>query len=830
MRSLRLAFRVMFKSPFVTTIAILSLALGIGANAAIFSMFDQILLAALPAQDADRLMNLTAPGPKPGSQSCNQAGDCEAVFSYPMFRDLEASPGAFSGLAAHRMFGANIAYQGETLNGQAIVVSGSYFPVLGLRPAAGRLFGPADDETIGGHPVAVLSHAFWQGRLGGTPDVVGRPIVVNGVTLTVVGVAPDGFHGTTVGSRPLVYVPLTMRAALSPWFDGFENRRTYWAYVFGRLRPGATLEQASAAMNAVYVPLINDVEAPLQEGMSEQTMARFRARTVLLEEGHRGQSSVHGEARIPLLLLLGTAGIVLLIACANIANLLLARGAGRAMEMAVRLSLGATRRQVLGQLLTESLLLAALGGLASLIVAYWTLRGIAAMMPPFAAETFEFALSMPVVLCAAVLSIGTGILFGMFPALHSTRPDLVTTIRSGAGNLTATRGAARFRTALVTAQIALSMALLAMAGLFLKSLVNISRVDLGFEAADVFTFGVSPTLNGYEPARAQQLFLRIEEELAALPGVTGVTSAIVPLVGGDNWGTGVQVQGFESGPDVDTHSNYNEVGPAYFSTLQVPLLAGREFTEADNEAGTDVAIVNETFAAKFNLGGDVVGKFMSGGGDELNVQIVGLARNAAYSQVKDEVPPQFFTPWRQDENVGSMSFYVRTGLAPEQVMPAVAPLIAQLDPNLPVEDLKTLPTQVRENVFLDRLISTMSAVFAGLATLLAAVGLYGVLAYSVATRTREIGVRMSLGADSRAIRGMVLAQVLRMLLVGGLVGVFAAMALGRAAGSLLFGLDGTDPVVLAAASAVLSAFAMAAGYVPALRASRVEPVRALRYE
>ncbi|MBR9988602.1 MAG: ABC transporter permease, partial [Gemmatimonadetes bacterium] len=462
---------------------------------------------------------------------------------------------------------------------------------------------------------------------------------------------------------------------------------------------------------------------------------------------------------------------------------------------------------------------------------HWTLAGIGALLPPEAADTLLLRIDSTVIIFAAVLSISTGLLFGLFPALHSTRSDLVTTIRANAGNLTVTRGAARFRATLVTTQIALSMALLITAGLFLKSLTNVARVDLGLSVDNVITFRISPELNGYEPERAKQLFQRVEEELAALPGVTGVTSSLVPILSGSNWGSDVSVEGFERGPDIDANARFNMIGPAYFATLGVPILAGREFTASDNESGADVVVVNEAFVEKFNLGRDAVGRRMaSGGNDELNMEIVGLVKNAKYSQVKDDVPPLFFTPWRQVESVGGLAFYVRTGIDRNQIMRAVPPLVARLDPNLPVQDLKSMPQQVRENVFLDRMIGTMSAAFAGLATILAAIGLYGVLAYTVARRTREIGVRMALGADRGNVQLMILRQVGLMLLAGGIIGIAAAMALGRAAGSLLYGVDGGDPVIFAVAAVLLSLFALAAGYIPALRASRVDPLHALRHE
>ena len=832
MGTIKHAFRTLFKTPFVTAVAIISLALGIGANAAIFSLFEQMLLRPLPVRDPQQLVNLSAPGPKPGSQSCNQAGDCDVVFSYPMFRDLETKQTVFSGIAAHRLFGANLAYRNQTLNGEGVMVSGSYFPVLGLRPAAGRLLGPDDDKTVGAHFVTVLGHDYWQERLGGDPAVIGQTMIVNGQHMTIVGVAPEGFTGTTLGARPHVYVPITMRGLMDPGFRGFENRRSYWAYVFGRLKPGVSLDQAKVGLNAIYKPIINDVEAPLQTGMSDQTMARFKAREVVLEPGVRGQSSVHEEAGTPLKLLFAITGIVLLIACANIANLLLARGANRSMEMAVRLSLGARRWQIVRQLLVESVLLAILGGAMSLLVAKWTLGLMASIMPPDAANTIYTNLRPSVVAFAAVLSIGTGLIFGMFPALHSTRDDLISTMRANTGQLSGARSAARFRTSLVTAQIALSMALLVSAGLFIRSLMNVSRVDLGIRTEKVVTFGVSPQLNAYTPARSLQLFNRIEEELAAVPGVTGVTAALVPLMAGSNWGTDVRVEGFKSGPDIDSNSRYNEVGADYFKTLGIPLISGRDFTKADVAGAPKVAIVNEAFAKKFNLGRDAVGKRMSdGGGDEdLDVMIVGLARDAKYSEVKGDIPPVFFRPYRQDTTLGSITFYARTALEPEPLVRTATTVVSRLDPDLPLENLKTLPQQVRENIFLDRMISTLSAAFAALATLLAAVGLYGVLAYTVAQRTREIGVRMALGADTGRVRMMVLRQVGLMTLIGGVIGIAAALALGKFAASLLFGLEGHDPLVVIMAALTLTLVAFIAGYIPARRASKVNPMQALRYE
>jgi predicted permease len=831
MPNLKFALRTLFKTPFVTAVAILSLALGIGANAAIFSLFNQMLLRPLPVPEPGRLVNLSSPGPQPGSNSCGTAGDCDAVFSYPMFLDLQKQQTSFAGIAGHVLFGANIAARNQTSSGESVYVSGTYFPVLGLSPEIGRLLTPEDDRTIDEPHIAVLSDSFWQARFNRDPNVINERLLVNGVALTIVGVAPRGFAGTTLGAKPQLFVPVTMRGAIDR-FKGYDNRRSYWLYMFARLKPGESIEHARVALGGPYHTLLADVDAPLQKGMSEQTMVRFKAKPLLMEPGSRGQSSVSGQAKTPLTLLLAVTGFVLLIACANIANLLLARSAARAGEMAIRLSIGAARWQLVRQLLAESMLLALLGGAAGLLVAQWTLDLMVSLLSKEAADTIEVALNPTVLAFAASMTVGTGLLFGLFPALHSTRPDLISSLKGQAGQPSGARAAARFRTSLATAQIALSMALLVAAGLFTRSLMNVSRVNLGLNADNVVMFRVSPENNGYTADRSKQFFEHLEDDLAAIPGAKGVTTGRVALLSGNNWGNSVAVQGFKAGPDTDVNSRFNEVGPDYFHTLGIPILSGREFTRADAASSSQVVVVNEAFAKKFNLGRDAVGKHMNnkGGDSPLTMEIVGLVQNAKYSDVKKEIPPVFFMPYRQDKDIGSITFYVRSGIDPEAMVANIPAVVRKLDPNLPVEDLRTLPQQVRENVFLDRFISVLSAAFACLATLLASVGLYGVLAYTVSQRTREIGLRMALGAPPSRVRAMVMRQVGMMTLIGGAVGLVAAIAIGRLAQSLLFELTGSDPLVLVGAAVSLTIVALAAGFIPALRASQVDPMSALRYE
>lgn len=833
---LKLALRSLLRTPVLTLVAVVSLALGIGANSAIFSLFDQLLLDPLPVDAPRQLVNLEAPGPKSGSTSCNSAGGCDEIFSYPMFRDLEREQTALSGLAAHRVFGANLAYDGTTISEPGMYVSGSYFPTLGLAPAVGRLLGPQDDVAPGEPRIAVLAHDAWTTRFGSNTGIVGDTIVVNGEALTVVGVAPAGFRGTTFGVGPALFVPITLRSILDSHFpaEEFEERRNYWVYLFGRLADGVTVEQAEAALNLPYSAILRDVEAPLQEGTSEATLEKFVAKKVEVVPGPGGQSDMRTESRAPMMLLFAVAGVVLLIACANVANLLLARAVTRGGEMAIRVSVGANRRQLLSQLMTEALVLAAAGGAAGLVTAQWTLKLLGRLLPADASDAIRLAIDLDVVAFTGLLALAVGVLFGLFPALHASRVDLSTVLRAQAGRQSGSRSAQRFRLGLVVGQIALSTALLAAAVLFTRSLVNVSRAELGYEKIEqLVTFGISPELNGYEPDRSRQLFVRLEEELASIPGVTGVTASLVPVLANSNWGSSVTIEGIETGPDDDVHTNFTQVGPGYFRTMGIPLLRGRGINDQDLLDQPRIAVVNEAFVRKFELGNDVLGRrFAQSVGDavEFDTTIVGVVADAKYSSVKKEVPPLFFRPYRQNETLGFLNFYVRTGTETSTVLRAIPEVVARLDPNLPVEDLKTLPAQIHENTFMDRFLSTLSASFAGLATILAAVGLYGVLAFMVAQRTREIGLRIALGADRARIRRLVLAQVAALVGVGATLGLLAALGIGRVAQSLLFEVEPADPVGLAMTVALVAAFTFVSAFVPTLRATRVEPMKALRYE
>lgn len=837
MQDLRYALRQLRRSPGFTAVAVLSLALGIGGTAAIFSAMEEVLLRPLPVPAADGLVNLSAPGPKPGWTSCNMAGGCEEVFSYPMFRDLQEGTGdLFTGIGAHFAFWPNVGLRDGAVPAKGLYVSGSYFPTLEIQPALGRLLRPEDDRVIGGHPVAVLGHRFWENRLGGDPEVVGSTIRVNGEAFQVVGVTPPGFEGTTREHRTDIYVPLTMRGVLAPSYDGFEHRTTYSLYLFARLAPGVSPDRALDDLNRVYRPILQEVEAPLQDGMTDGEMERFLARGVGVSPGARGQSNLHRDAPVYILLLLAITGTVLLIACANVANLLLARGTVRRRELVIRSSLGAGRGKLLRQLLTESVVLALAGGLAGLLVARWTSAAIRAFLPEEMGAVLELGLSPVVLGFTAVVALGAGVAAGLYPALHLTRDSSASLLKGSSSVSRGGRGEGVVRTTLATAQIALAMALLISAGLFTRSLMNLGQAEVGLETEGLVSFSVYPAQSGYSPEGTEALLLRMQEALEALPDVEAASAGVVAVLRQNSWGANISLEGIESGPGTDTNVRTNWVAPGYFQTMGTPLLAGREFTGSDDASSAPVAVVNQAFARKFGLDPqEMVGRRMAigGGNPELGIQIVGLVGDASYATVKDPPPPLFVIPWQQSESVNGLpvtglTFYARAGSDPAAVQRAIPDLVRSVAPDVPVEDLGSVVEHSRETLFADRMMGSLASAFAGLATLLAAMGLFGVLAFSVAQRTREIGLRIAVGASSRDVEWMVIRQVAWMTLIGGAVGVAAALGVGQAAQSLLFEVQGHDPWAILAGVVLVATVALAAGLVPARRAARVDPMEALR--
>ncbi|MBL0160890.1 MAG: ABC transporter permease [Bryobacterales bacterium] len=833
MNSVRYALRALARTPVVSLVVIFSLALGIGANTAIFSLLHQALLRSLPVANPQELVLLTSPAEfKSGRSATNNAGDEDSIFSYKMFRQLEKNSSGLQGLAGHRLLGANIAYQAKTTDGSVNIVSGQFFTLLGVQPLMGRLLAPADDEGAG-QTVAVLSYGYWLNRLGGRSDVLNQPLRINGSVFTVVGVAPRSFVGMTLNDEPDVYLPMVFKPKMTPGWDGTDRYDDYWVYVFGRMPAGATAAQAESAINGVYGGLVAEQALTVKDRNADY-LTRFRASRLKLQPGALGQSKQREQMKAPMILLFVCTGLVLLIAAANAANLLLARAAQRGRELSIRVALGASSGRIMKQLLVEAMLLAAAGGVAGLLVGSWALDLLVSMMSQDETPGYGITSQLdPLVLAFAVgVTLLTGLLFGLYPAWSAARGSAATTMKEDSNNSSASRGGVRARQALVTGQVAISLLLLIPMGLFLRSLVNLMKEDLGVRTENLLTFGLSPELSNYKFDRCRSLFERAEEELSAIPGVTGVTVSMVPLLSGSNWGNGIVVEGFRGdGKTGESHSMFNVVGAGFFGRMGVPLMSGREFSANDTLAAPKVALVNQTWAKHFFGTANPIGrKFRVGSDKSAWMEIVGVVRDSKYSSVKQTPPKVYFLPYRQGEDIGSVSFYVRSTQSPEHVSKQIRRVMTSIDPNLPVEGLRTMEEQVRRNIRSDRMVLQLASAFAVLATLLAMLGLYGVMAFGVARRTREIGIRMALGAGSGDIRGLVLREVGLILAIGVVVGVPAALALARLAEAQLFGVKAYDATVVVAAIAALALAALAAGYLPARRATRVSPTVALRYE
>lgn len=831
---LRDSLRPLFRRKGVTAIVILTLALGVGVNAGVFSVFHQILLQALTVPNPEEIVVLDSPGPRDGSVTTDGTGGDGQIFSYPLYRDLRSATDTLTGIAAFRSTGINLGARGQTTSGRGLLVSGNYFDVLALRPAAGRFFSGDELDSAGAPRVTVLSHRLWQDRFGGDLAMIGESVMINGQSLEIIGVAPPKFGGLNRFWPADAFVPLTLVDDLTlreEW--SLEDRRSHWLYLFGRLSDGVPIERASAGLAPIFRNLIREVEAPLQQGRSETWMQRFIARELHLLPGAQGQSNVLESLRTPLILLLCVAGLVLLVACVNITNLLLALGAAERGETAVRQALGAGRRHILGQRLAVLMLLAIAGALVSAPVAMATLRLVIHLLPASDAALLSAALDwriMTIGLAASIVALGVA---GTAPVLQALSNRPIEAMREQAARAGVGRAATRFRSMLVAGQIALALALLAVSGLFIRSLANINSVELGLEPESVLSFGISPARNGYSTEQARDLFRTIEKRLSGLPAVSAASVSMAPILTNSNWGSNLSIEGFDDSPDTDTNASFNAVGPDFFEALSIPLLRGRTFDESDRNGRPRVAIVNQAFLHKFELDEGGIGVRMATGqasNVELDIEIVGVVGDAAYSSVKESIPPQFFLPMYQTENVGSASFYVRARQEPETLAPEVRALVAQLDPNLPINDLFTLDVVAGTTVVVDRVIATLSIVFAVLATTLAAVGLFGVLSFALAQRIGEIGLRAALGAAPTRLRWMMLAQTFRLAIAGGAVGLVLAWLLGNMARGLLYELSPFEPLVILGAMAVLLCVVLLASWLPASRAARIHPVQALRYQ
>jgi predicted permease len=823
---LRDGLRPLLRRRGITAIIVITLALGVGVNVGIFSIFQQVLLQKLPVPNPDQLYALSSPGPKQGMNSNSGTGGSEMVFSHSMWRDLSAIEAPHEGIAGFRNFGANLAFDGATVNGAGGFVTSNYFDVLGLAPVAGRLFRSGEFANPGEGDGVVLSHAYWQRDFGSDPDAVGRSMIVNGKPFRIVGVAPRSFVGLNRFSPVDVFVPLPHVADMAEIGWELEPRNNYWMYAFTRIPEAVGAERVRSILEPAYRRVLRELDAPLLEDVSDETRQRFVAKPLELIAIARGQARTLEVARAPLNLMLAVTGVVLLVACVNIANLLLALALSDRGETAVRMALGAGRRQVMARQAVQLGFLGLVGALASLPVGLATLHVVLGLLPENGPAPVTATMDWKIASLAVVLA-------GLVPMIQAFGSRPIAAIREQAGRSGASRFSSRMRSALVTGQMALALALLTISGLFIQSMVNIARVDLGMNIEQIVQFSISPAQNGYPTEQSQELFRNLRARLAALPEVESASVSLVPLLSDSNWDNSVTVEGFDASSDTNTAASFNTVGEGYFDTLEIPLLAGRRFASSDSEGRPNVAIVNRAFADKFEMGDEVVGKRMArstGSGVELDIEIVGLIADARYATIKDEPPPQFYLPMWQFPSFGTATFYVRSSLNPAALMPRLRDVVAEFDPNLPIEGLATLERFSQQTIVLDRLMGTLAGLFAGLATVLAAVGLFGVLSFTTAQRSSELGLRGALGASPDGLKRMVLAHALRLGAIGGVIGLALALLIGRAAAGLLYGISPWNVEVMLSAAAVLLAVIIVAGWLPARRAASVQPVQALRYE
>ena len=859
-QDVRYGFRILRKSPGFTIVAVLTLALGIGANTAIFSVINALLLKTLPVQNPQQLvlLNWRSHGwpianvlkGLSGAWDQNKSGDLTSTsFSYPIYEQIRDRNQAFSNVTALAGNGSqfSVDYKGQPQRANGELVSGTFFSTLGIEPIAGRALTP-DDDRFEAPPVAVISYGYWQRRFGGDSGVVGRTMRVNSTPVIVVGVTPPEFYGVQPGRSVEVWLPLHTQPQVEPRWSPmpsdspndvarsqtslFQVPNDWWVLILGRLKPGMSEQQARA-----------ELEVILQQAIAENAKLRSKPEAIPhldVESGSKGLDYSRREFSKPLFILMTVVGMVLLIASINIANLLLARGTTRQKEIAVRLALGAGRVRLVRQLLTESLLLVSLGGGLGLILAFWGTDILLTLMASGKGSINLNAAPDPRVLgFTAAVSLLAGIVFGLFPALRLTRPHLMPTLKEAAvelpATLSGTRGLRpRLGGMLVVIQISLSLIILMGAGLFVQTLRNLHNVNAGFDEHNLLLFGIDPTQAGYKDQRLAEFYQELTRRLEALPGVRTVSLSHSTLIGGGGNFQLIHIQGYTPKPGETVGAAINWVGPKFFETLGIPVLLGRGVAEGDTEAAPKVVAVNEQFVRQFLGAADPIGRRFSLG-DKKNenngTEIVGVVRDAKYFDLRREAPATIYVPWLQNLDLnGAMHFEIRTASDPTKLLRAVGRVAQAMDSNLALYDLKTQMEQINQSLFEARLFAQLTSFFGALAALLACIGLYGVMAFAVSRRTREIGVRMALGANRREIVEMVLRETCVLLGVGIIIGLVVSLGATRLISNLLYGVAPSDPFTCFAVCSGFATVALVACYTPARRAMRVDPVVALRYE
>ena len=819
-QDLRFGVRMLMKSPGFTLVAVLSLALGIGANTTIFSLLDAVLLKPLPVKQPEQLVvvNTQIPG---------RVGPGFSPYSYPVFREMRENNTAFSGMFARSGLQVSLSSGGQTERVQGEEVSGNFFSMLGVNPLLGRLLTEEDDQTPGASPVAVLSYNFWQRRFGGDPQIVGQTISLNNYPFTIIGVTPQGFHGVEVGSAPEIRIPILMDSQVRPKPGPpiFELRGNGWLGVMARLNPGVSIQQAQATTDTIFqIAREPDVRRNTGDTTDDRN---FKSLRIQLDSAKTGASNLTRQFSQPLVVLMCLVGVVLLIACLNVANLLLARATARQKEIAVRLALGAGRFRLVRQLLTEGFLLSALGGVLGLLFARWGTDVLLGFLPQGRAPEIKTDLRMlGFTLGVTLLS---ALLFGLAPAWQATRPNLVPALKNETVVVSGRGRRWELGRLLVVLQVALSLVLLVGAGLFARSLRNLKAVDNGYNTDQVVTMALDPAQNGYKIERLRNFYGQLSERLAALPGVKTTTFTRNVPMSGSYSRFGIEVPGYQARAGEEMAVLFNQIAPQFFATFGAPMLLGREFSAQDTPESPKVAIVNQTLARRFFGAENPLGKRITLENYK-DLEIVGMVADAKYRNLKEAVPQTAYIPYSQYEQLGQRILCVRATGETGALVAAIRREVRSLDPNLPVFNVKTFAEQINDSVSRERLVAMLSSFFGFFALLLASLGLYGVMAYAVTRRTREIGIRMALGAQTTSVQWLVLRETLLLALIGVAIGLPAALAATRLTEGLLFELKPTDPLTIAMATLVMISIATLAGYLPARRAARVDPMVALRHD